>query len=116
YLITCFPSLSHSELPSLHFFYNCSVHSPYLHSFPTRRSSDLPMAGVYFTTRKKRSSKKTEDQPEKAPKAEGKKRKTTGKKKPHADRKSTRLNSSHVSISYAVFCLKKKKNNPKHCV
>src|SRR5690349_22203104 len=31
---------------------------------------------------------------------------------PHAlrDRKSTRLNSSHVEISYAVFCLKKKKN------
>src|SRR5207249_6902317 len=27
-----------------------------------------------------------------------------------ADRKSTRLNSSHVSISYAVFCLKKKKD------
>src|SRR5699024_11585568 len=27
------------------------------------------------------------------------------------DRKSTRLNSSHVSISYAVFCLKKKKAN-----
>src|SRR5699024_11880450 len=26
------------------------------------------------------------------------------------DRKSTRLNSSHVSISYAVFCLKKKKS------
>src|SRR6266576_6562526 len=32
------------------------------------------------------------------------------------DRKSTRLNSSHVEISYAVFCLKKKKtkNNPHH--
>src|SRR5207249_12157017 len=29
---------------------------------------------------------------------------------PERDRKSTRLNSSHVSISYAVFCLKKKKN------
>src|SRR5215475_10623018 len=28
---------------------------------------------------------------------------------PHGDRKSTRLNSSHVKISYAVFCLKKKK-------
>src|SRR5690348_17456681 len=28
---------------------------------------------------------------------------------PGADRKSTRLNSSHPSISYAVFCLKKKK-------
>src|SRR5690554_382749 len=33
----------------------------------------------------------------------------------HPDRKSTRLNSSHVRISYAVFCLKKKKkNNSKH--
>src|SRR2546427_2583738 len=28
------------------------------------------------------------------------------------DRKSTRLNSSHSQISYAVFCLKKKKNKP----
>src|SRR5438477_1027043 len=28
-----------------------------------------------------------------------------------SDRKSTRLNSSHMSISYAVFCLKKKKDN-----
>src|SRR5438876_2628937 len=30
------------------------------------------------------------------------------------DRKSTRLNSSHPSISYAVFCLKKKKKNNKN--
>src|SRR3712207_9008048 len=30
---------------------------------------------------------------------------------PPADRKSTRLNSSHANISYAVFCLKKKKKN-----
>src|SRR2546430_4063309 len=29
----------------------------------------------------------------------------------HADRKSTRLNSSHSQISYAVFCLKKKKDD-----
>src|SRR5436189_4878348 len=29
------------------------------------------------------------------------------------DRKSTRLNSSHRCISYAVFCLKKKRTNPK---
>src|SRR3712207_8805835 len=29
-----------------------------------------------------------------------------------ADRKSTRLNSSHANISYAVFCLKKKTNKP----
>src|SRR2546426_7889382 len=42
----------------------------------------------------------------------------------HADRKSTRLNSSHLVISYAVFCLKKKKKKrsistntkrPQHC-
>src|SRR3712207_7754180 len=30
------------------------------------------------------------------------------------DRKSTRLNSSHANISYAVFCLKKKKSNYSH--
>src|SRR3712207_6975711 len=30
--------------------------------------------------------------------------------RPRADRKSTRLNSSHANISYAVFCLKKKRN------
>src|SRR3712207_8498502 len=35
-----------------------------------------------------------------------------GRGVPHSevDRKSTRLNSSHANISYAVFCLKKKKN------
>src|SRR5436305_5963592 len=33
--------------------------------------------------------------------------------KPARDRKSTRLNSSHVRISYAVFCLKKKKETAK---
>src|SRR5437667_2334323 len=31
------------------------------------------------------------------------------------DRKSTRLNSSHITISYAVFCLKKKKKDTKTC-
>src|SRR5947207_8609197 len=36
-------------------------------------------------------------------------------KSPHTkDRKSTRLNSSHTVISYAVFCLKKKKKNNKN--
>src|SRR3989442_9978803 len=33
---------------------------------------------------------------------------------PFPDRKSTRLNSSHVRISYAVFCLKKKKTTARH--
>src|SRR4051812_49722311 len=40
---------------------------------------------------------------------------------PGSDRKSTRLNSSHMSISYAVFCLKKKKKyvtvtRSTHCI
>src|SRR3712207_8779804 len=34
---------------------------------------------------------------------------------PEADRKSTRLNSSHANISYAVFCLKKKNQTTHHC-
>src|SRR5690554_6981040 len=34
---------------------------------------------------------------------------------PQLDRKSTRLNSSHVRISYAVFCLKKKKKKKTTC-
>src|SRR3712207_7839880 len=38
----------------------------------------------------------------------GPRRSNRGQKR--ADRKSTRLNSSHANISYAVFCLKKKKN------
>src|SRR5438874_5929388 len=37
-----------------------------------------------------------------------------GEKMRQADRKSTRLNSSHVEISYAVFCLKKKKRTKKN--
>src|SRR3712207_8909150 len=41
----------------------------------------------------------------------------TGQPHAHAlDRKSTRLNSSHANISYAVFCLKKKKKTPPHSV
>src|SRR3712207_8945852 len=35
-----------------------------------------------------------------------------GRLLPRRDRKSTRLNSSHANISYAVFCLKKKTNMP----
>src|SRR5262245_64183208 len=34
---------------------------------------------------------------------------STSRSSPSRDRKSTRLNSSHLGISYAVFCLKKKK-------
>src|SRR3712207_8083574 len=38
----------------------------------------------------------------------------TGRPRLPGDRKSTRLNSSHANISYAVFCLKKKKQTIKH--
>src|SRR5215813_15291846 len=37
-----------------------------------------------------------------------------GSRRKPPDRKSTRLNSSHVRISYAVFCLKKKKTTDPH--
>src|SRR5436305_9508642 len=49
---------------------------------------------------------------EQAPQHEGLLRRIEPQPLPLAmqDRKSTRLNSSHVRISYAVFCLKKKKN------
>src|SRR5207245_10086284 len=66
-------------------------HHPHLPSFPTRRSSDLPAGGTPPPT-----------QPTNPARIDA----------PHRsnpiDRKSTRLNSSHGSISYAVFCLKKK--------
>src|SRR5439155_24815091 len=42
---------------------------------------------------------------------EGHWRATPASSKDRIDRKSTRLNSSHVAISYAVFCLKKKKKD-----
>src|SRR5699024_12176829 len=70
-----------------------------LHSFPTRRSSDLlaltgpaVVAGLrYFLKNCVPELSRRMDE------------------NLARDRKSTRLNSSHVSISYAVFCLKKKK-------
>src|SRR5436853_4190865 len=42
----------------------------------------------------------------------------SGDRSGHGDRKSTRLNSSHLGISYAVFCLKKKKkqNEDSHVI
>src|SRR5438552_7522314 len=80
------------------FFFSCSGDHRDLHSFPTRRSSDLPVRGSGKSTwRYRASSASRKGEPSKcAPKR-------------LTDRKSTRLNSSHQIISYAVFCLKKKK-------
>src|SRR5438105_6595012 len=79
-----------------------------LHSFPTRRSSDLS-AVICWPCSNLRSSATIRGWgsqlsfPASAPAilASGRVQ----------DRKSTRLNSSHEWISYAVFCLKKKKKN-----
>src|SRR5207249_5101402 len=91
---------------------------PPLHSSPTRRSSDLPQIlgrrpGEAHARR--RPGDDHVARPELA--ARGDLGDESGDLEDHVlrprvllDRKSTRLNSSHVSISYAVFCLKKKKN------
>src|SRR5699024_12773336 len=72
-----------------------------LPSFPTRRSSDLLDASQV----QQQGNEPGGDAEEPG------QRRADGEHeapRPHGDRKSTRLNSSHVSISYAVFCLKKK--------
>src|SRR5204863_7486480 len=85
------------------FLCRCRAHRD-LHSFPTRRSSDLVRAqavgGVVCVALLHcdvvgRESELVGD--------------ITVQEGDTEDRKSTRLNSSHVEISYAVFCLKKKK-------
>src|SRR5436190_12213643 len=53
-------------------------------------------------------------EPEQVPQGyEGRGDETSALRRVRSDRKSTRLNSSHTVISYAVFCLKKKKNRRK---
>src|SRR5437773_10202603 len=91
------------------FFFYISVAHPALHSFPTRRSSDLsflshllkvpsaidsPIWGINTSTRAIGSPQ------------------YAASHLAALDRKSTRLNSSHITNSYAVFCLKKKTTQP----
>src|SRR5690606_41950401 len=104
--------------------FQCSLHHLYLHSFPTRRSSDLDVfnygkhrrdftyiddivAGIIHTLDHPAQANMGWDSenPDPASSAAPYRIYNIGSK----DRKSTRLNSSHVKISYAVFCLKKKK-------
>src|SRR5690348_17760252 len=82
-----------SERYYFFFFYRCGAHRD-LHSFPTRRSSDLKPFGL----------ERIREQVE-AMEMESLR---FYRHRFDLDRKSTRLNSSHPSISYAVFCLKKK--------
>src|SRR5438876_3611739 len=87
------------------------VHHPELHSFPTRRSSDLR---VPLLARKKGQHNRLHPRPpERKHLHQALLRTAVGRLLSRdQDRKSTRLNSSHPSISYAVFCLKKKRMSP----
>src|SRR5438105_12080573 len=78
------------------FFYSPADHRD-LHSFPTRRSSDLPRAAV--VSRRPMGARAAQ---------RPRRRARVDVAQADGDRKSTRLNSSHEWISYAVFCLKKK--------
>src|SRR5204863_5169097 len=84
-------------------------HRPHrdLHSFPTRRSSDLRGTP---DRRQGRPAQGRAPPPDALVRRAGVRRPARVQRRgPQAeDRKSTRLNSSHVEISYAVFCLKKK--------
>src|SRR5690606_42025752 len=96
----------------------CYVCHRDLHSFPTRRSSDLQRLWLSRRARwsdglgRRRgcrgdpSTSFATDRALRRALATGDADRTPGWRE--QDRKSTRLNSSHVKISYAVFCLKKK--------
>src|SRR5690606_39390852 len=102
-----------SDTISVFFLYGAARHRD-LHSFPTRRSSDLPTEGLgeWASARRllgfgraPRIVRVGEAWHVGALLIADDAVYATGE-----DRKSTRLNSSHVKNSYAVFCLKKKKN------
>src|SRR5437763_12669209 len=91
-------------------------HRPNLPSFPTRRSSDLDLQqGIAQVRREFERFVELHDQLGRHLDNATKKFDETERALARAsgaiegDRKSTRLNSSHRCISYAVFCLKKKK-------
>src|SRR5699024_12793015 len=104
---------THSLLPfiSLYLFPSVVAHC-YLHSFPTRRSSDLVARTVEARLDSCESHKVINAELFAALRRLNfscAQRLFCSLSRAIKDRKSTRLNSSHVSISYAVFCLKKKK-------
>src|SRR5207244_12177708 len=103
-------------------FLYCSSPLRHLLYFPTRRSSDLLRAESCSLSAHARAIPATLPRPDAAAPS-GASESESGQRlssllchSPHRcqscqDRKSTRLNSSHQIISYAVFCLKKKNKN-----
>src|SRR5437870_8273832 len=81
------------------FYFQSYVQHRVLHSFPTRRSSDLVVVTMKDQCRHVELLEI---------RGEIRLGERLDAKVGRQDRKSTRLNSSHVAISYAVFCLKKK--------
>src|SRR5438876_8630045 len=83
-----------------------------LHSFPTRRSSDLSGRRPRAVPRGPPGGRGDRSLPRVVAPLDGAHLAEIGSREARLerskDRKSTRLNSSHPSISYAVFCLKKK--------
>src|SRR5262245_63874502 len=84
--------------------------------FPTRRSSDLRQRLEKQHLHFNRQGPATDHLPPVraellGPRVGGRARQRRSRRFDSRDRKSTRLNSSHLGISYAVFCLKKKTKN-----
>src|SRR5699024_12353920 len=110
------PARPHCNL----FLLRCyAAHRP-LHSFPTRRSSDLHHPAILSPADPESSSQGHWSAPPEPPVSPGSpvfSARLEALEERTRDRKSTRLNSSHVSISYAVFCLKKKnRRNSTHAI
>src|SRR5437867_11099619 len=100
---------AHDSNPAHHyivfFFLYSHSHPRDLHSFPTRRSSDLLQGRADLRLRALPGSDLGETRRQEAESRRARDLGLVGQQ----DRKSTGLNSSHRTISYAVFCLKKKK-------
>src|SRR5690242_21410636 len=86
------------------------------------RSTLFPYTTLFRSPRKidrQREHRGEQDEQEQSDRQEFQPASDRGRRRPlpssrPQDRKSTRLNSSHMSISYAVFCLKKKKKKKNH--
>src|SRR6266581_6841401 len=93
--------------PSLTFFLHVFDH---LHLFFFLRIRRPPRSTLFPYTTLFRSPRRSDGHRERDRSRGGSRAPSPGPRGPRGDRKSTRLNSSHPSTSYAVFCLKKKKN------
>src|SRR5688572_31323258 len=100
-----------------YFFFQRTDHHRDLHSFPTRRSSDLVLVVVLVgaahrvVDRVQPILQRRVVHRGHADRGGEERREVVA-----VDRKSTRLNSSHSQISYAVFCLKKKTKTGLICI